>query len=587
MRRLAILVASLLVLSQASTPRAQSTTWRPVIFADNGMVASGHALASEAALQVLRNGGNAVDAAVAAWAVQGLTEPEMTGLGGDMFMLVYLAKTGEVKFINGTGQAPMAATAEFYKSKGGIPADGPLSVNTPGSVGAAELAVQRYGTRRLNQVLEPAAQLAENGFPVSESLAGALRNSREKLAKVPSARKIWFTGDRPLEMGERVVQKDLAQTLRTIGSKGADAFYRGAIAEQTASYLKSVGGLLAAGDLAAYRPFEDAPIHVDYKGIDVYECPPNSQGFVMLQALNLLEGLNVQQMKHNTAPYLHAVTESLKLAFADRNRFVGDPKFVPTIPMRELLSKEYAATRRALIDASKAIQGEAPAGDPLRSSLNRQQVRWSPPQTAPIVPLAPPAVEDGHTTYLAVVDKDRNMVSITSSLLSTFGSGHVVEGAGFFLNNRMAYFGLDDDDVNVLKPGKRPRHTINPALALKDGKPYMVFGTPGADTQPQAQLQFFLNVVEFGMNVQEALEASSIVSTSFRGSYYPHEIAGTLQVSSTLPKTVLDGLAALGHKLDIRNVRGVGSVKAIIIHPKTGVLMGGVSPTRDSYVMAW
>lgn len=587
MRRLAIFAALLLVFTQASTPRAQSGTWRPVILSDNGMVASGHPLASETALQVLKDGGNAVDAAVAAWAVQGLTEPEMTGLGGDMFMLIYLAKTGEVKFINGTGQAPMAATADFYRSKGGIPGDGPLSVNTPGSVGAAELAVRRYGTTQFATVMGHAAKLADNGFPISENLAGALRSNRDKLAKVPSVRKIWFTGDRPLEMGERVVQKDLAQTLRTIGSKGADAFYRGAIAEQTATYMKSVGGLVAASDLAAYRPVEDQPVQISYKGIDVYECPPNSQGFVMLQALNLLEGVDLKQQQHNSAAYLHSVTEALKLAFADRNRFVGDPKFVPTIPMRELLSKEYAATRRALIDPQKAIQGEAPAGDPLRTSNSRQQARWSVPQPPPIVPAVPPTVEDGHTTYLAVVDKDRNMVSITSSLLSLFGSGHIVEGAGFFLNNRMAYFGLENDDVNVLKPGKRPRHTINPALALKDGKPYMVFGTPGADTQPQAQLQFFLNVVEFGMNVQEALEASSIVSTSFRGSYYPHEVAGTLQVPAALPKPVLDGLAALGHKLDIRNVRGVGSVKAIIIHPKTGVLMGGVSPTRDSYVMAW
>jgi gamma-glutamyltranspeptidase/glutathione hydrolase len=197
------------------------------------------------------------------------------------------------------------------------------------------------------------------------------------------------------------------------------------------------------------------------------------------------------------------------------------------------------------------------------------------------------AEENGHTTYLAVVDKDRNMVSVTSSLLSLFGSGHVVEGAGFVLNNRMAYYGLDEDDVNVLRPGKRVRQTINPALALKDGKPYMVFGTPGADTQPQAQLQFFLNVAEFGMNVQQALEQEYIVSTSFKSSYYPHEAEGKLQIPATLPKHVLDELAAMGHKLDIRNVRGVGSVKAIIVHPRTGVLMGGVSPTRDSYVMAY
>jgi gamma-glutamyltranspeptidase/glutathione hydrolase len=550
------------------------------------MVASGHALASEVGLRLLKNGGNAVDAAVAAWAVQGLTEPEMTGLGGDMFILIYLARTGEVKFLNGTGQAPARATADFYKSRGGIPDEGPLSVNTPGALGAAELAVQKYGTKPLGEVLAPAAELAERGFPISEALGSALRSSREKLAKAATTKRIWFKGEEPLQMGDRVVQTDLAATLRTIGKEGIAAFYQGSIAQKTAAYMSATGGLVSASDLAAYRAFEDEPIHVSYKGLEVYECPPNSQGFVMLQALNILEGFDLRYMRHNSAPYLHAVTESLKLAFADRNRWVGDPK-VTAVPMRELLSKEYATRRRALIDPDRAIAGEAPAGDPVKATTSVQGLAWAAPFPPVTVPAVPAPVEDGHTTYLAVVDKDRNMVSITSSLLSAFGSGHVVDGAGFFLNNRMAYFGLEEDDVNVLRPGKRVRHTINPALALRDGKPYMVFGTPGADTQPQAQLQFFLNVVEFGMNVQQALEASAAISTSFRSSYYPHDIGGTLQVPASLPKHVIDELAGLGHKVDVRNVRGVGSVKAIIIHPRTGVLMGGVSPTRDSYVMAW
>jgi gamma-glutamyltranspeptidase/glutathione hydrolase len=550
------------------------------------MVASGHALASEAGLRILRAGGNAVDAALAAWAVQGLAEPEMTGLGGDMFILIYLAKTGEVKFVNGSGAAPMAATVDFYKSKGGLPSDGPLSVSVPGAVGAVELAAKTYGTRPLADVFAPAIELAERGFPISGNLAGSLRQNRDKLAKVPSTRKIWFKGDRPLEMGERVVQKDLAATLREIAATGSAAFYRGSIAQKTAAYMKSVGGILAAQDLSAYAAVEDTPIHISYKGVEVYECPPNSQGHVMLQAMNILEGMNLRYLRHNSAPYLHAVTEALKLSFADRNKWNGDPRMVPAIPIRGLLSKEYAASRRALIDPDRAIEGEAPAGDPARPTSS-QPIVWSAPQPPADLSFVREATEDGHTTYLAVVDKDRNMVSITSSLLSLFGSAHVVEGAGFFLNNRMAYFALEPDDVNVLKPGKRVRQTINPALALKDGKPYMAFGTPGADTQPQAQLQFFLNVVEFGMTVQQALEQPSIVSTGFRSSYYPHDAANTLQVPSSLPKHVLDELAAMGHKLDIRNARGVGSVKAIIVHPKTGVLMGGVSPTRDSYVMAY
>jgi len=587
MRRLSLLVAcGLLVGLSGARPGAQTSTWRPVILSDNGMVASGHALASEAGLRVLKAGGNAVDAAVAAWAVQGVTEPEMTGLGGDMFMLIYLAKTGEVKFINGTGVAPRAATVDFYKSKGGLPDAGVLSVSVPGAVAGAELAARTYGTRPLAELMAPAAELAERGFPVTESLASAIEASRDKLSA--SSRKVWFNGNAPLGMGDRVIQADLGATLREIGAKGSTAFYQGPAAGKFAAYMKAQGGLIDQQDLAGIRANEDTPLRITYKGVDVYECPPNSQGFVMLQALNILEGLNVRYLRHNSAPYLHAVTESLKLAFADRNKFVGDPKFVTDIPMREMLSKEYAAARRVLISPDRAIDGQAPPGNP------RQPTSTSAPPPAYAATGGPAdvsvvrgAAEDGHTTYLAVVDKDRNMVSVTSSLLSLFGSGHIVEGAGFMLNNRMAYYSLDEGDPNVLRPGKRVRQTINPALALKGGKPYMVFGTPGADTQPQAQLQFFLNVVEFGMNVQQALEASSVVTTSFSSSYYPHAAEGTLQVPASLPKHVLDELVAMGHKLDIRSIRGVGSVKAILVHPASGVLMGGVSPTRDSYVMAY
>lgn len=583
MRRIALL-ATLTVLALTAAPLAQNSTWRPVVLSDTGMIASGHALASETGIRILKSGGNAIDAAVAAWAVQGLTEPEMTGLGGDMFMLIYLAKTGEVKFINGTGVAPMAATVDFYKGKGGIPGDGILSVSVPAAVAGAELAAKTYGTKPLAELLAPAAELAERGFPITESLAGAIRNSREKMSA--SAKEIWYRGNTPLGFGDRVVQKDLAATLREIGAKGSAAFYQGPIAEKFAAYMKAEGGLIDRKDLAGIKANEDTPVRINYKGIDVFECPPNSQGFVMLQALNILEGMNVRYMRHNSAPYLHAVTESLKLAFADRNKYVADPKFTPNIPMREMLSKEYATIRRALIDPDKAIAGEAPFGNPRQSATSSQPIAYAAPQSVDYTQVIT-GEENGHTTYLAVVDKDRNMVSVTSSLLSLFGSGHVVKGAGFVLNNRMAYYGLDEDDINVLKPGKRVRQTINPALALKDGKPYMVFGTPGADTQPQAQLQFFLNVAEFGMNVQQALEQEYVVSTSFKSSYYPHDAEGKLQVPATLPKHVLDELAAMGHKLDIRNVRGVGSVKAIIIHPRTGVLMGGVSPTRDSYVMAY
>jgi gamma-glutamyltranspeptidase / glutathione hydrolase len=389
-------------------------------------------------------------------------------------------------------------------------------------------------------------------------------------------------------MGDVLVNRDLARTLRAIASGGPDAFYRGDLAKNTAAYLKANGGIISEEDLASYQPYEAPPIRTNYRGIDVYECPPNSQGFVMLEALNILEGFNLKQMGHNTAPYLHAVTEALKLSFADRNKYVGDPKFVPNIPMQELLSKEYAAARRAAIDPNKAIVGEPAPGDPLRFKTSTAGDRYADSQPLPraVAPFDPDEILN-LTTYLAVVDKDHNMVSVTSSLLSGFGSGMVVDQGGFFLNDRMRYFYLDPRDVNALAPGKRVRQTINPALALKDGKPYVVFGTPGADTQPQTQLQFFLNVVEFGMEVQQALEQPAVISNSFRDSYSPHAVLGKLLTPAMLPENVRAELAAKGHQLDLRDVRGVGSVKAILIHPRTGVLLGGVSPTGDSYVMAW
>jgi gamma-glutamyltranspeptidase / glutathione hydrolase len=587
----ACVLAALLAQPAAQTnPQAPAGSWRPTVVAQHGMVAAGHPLAAEAGMRILKAGGNAIDAAIATWAVQGEVEPGMTGLGADMFVLYYNAKTREVTFINGSGYAPQAATIDFYKSKGGIPDEGPLSISVPGAVGSAAYAVQKYGTKPLADVLAPAIEIAEGGFPITEALARGLAGSRAKLAKFPSSTKIWFRDGQPLRMGDIVRNPDLARTLRAVGAGGAEVFYRGDIAKTTAAFLKANGGIVSESDLASYQPYEDAPVHVKYRGTDVYECPPNSQGFVMLEALNILEGYDLKRMGRNSAPYLHAIAEALKLSFADRNAYVGDPKFVPNIPMAQLLSKEYAAVRRAQIDPDRAIGGEPAPGDPraMKPSTAGRPQAYAAPQIAPstVKPFDPDEILN-LTTYLAVVDKDHNMASVTSSLLSGFGSGVVVEGAGFLLNDRMRYFYLDPKDVNSLQPGKRTRQTINPALALRDGKPWIAFGTPGSDTQPQTQLQFFLNVAEFGLNVQEALEQPTVISNSFRDSYQPHEVKGQLITPAMLPKEVRDALAAKGHRLDVRDVKGVGSVKAILIDPRTGVLMGGVSPTGDSYVMAW
>ena len=573
-----------------NNPQATSGSWRPTIVAQHGMVAAGHPLAAEAGMRILKAGGNAMDAAIATWAVQGEVEPGMTGLGADMFVLYYNAKTREVKFVNGTGYAPQAATIEYYKSKGGIPDDGPLSIAVPGAVAGAAYALKTYGTRPLAEVLAPAIEIADGGFPVSEALATGIRSSKDKIAKFPSTMKIYFKDGQPLAMGDTIRNPDLSRTLRAIAAQGPEVFYKGEVAKNTAAFLKANGGIIGEADLAAYQPYEDQPVRINYRGIDVYECPPNSQGFVMLEALNILEGYKLKEMGRNSAPYLHAITEALKLSFADRNAYVGDPKFVPNIPMKELLSKEYAAARRTLIDPNRAIVGEPAPGDPrgMKATAAGQAQAYASPQALPadVKPFDPDEILN-LTTYLAVVDKDHNMVSITSSLLSGFGSGMVVDKGGFLMNDRMRYFYLDPKDVNSLQPGKRTRQTINPAMALKDGKPWIAFGTPGSDTQPQTQLQFFLNVAEFGMHVQEALEQPTVISNSFRDSYQPHDVKGKLLTPALLPKNVQEALAAKGHQLDIRDVKGVGSVKAILIDPRTGVLMGGVSPTGDSYVMAW
>lgn len=587
-RRLLVTLALAALITQG--PRAQTVSWRPTVMGTHGMVAAGHPLAAEVGMRVLKAGGNAVDAAIAAWAIQGQVEPGMTGLGSDMFALIYLAKSKEVKFINGTGFAPRAATIDYYNSHGGMPDDSGLSIAVPGAVSGAALALQKYGTRSMADVLAPAIEIAENGYPISEGLARGLDGAKGKLGKHPGSAKIWFRDGKPLVMGDVVKNPDLARTLRAIATQGPAGFYTGPVAKALVAGMQAHGGIITEEDMAAMQAFEDAPISVNYRGYDVYECPPNSQGFTMLYALNLLEGFNLRYMGHNSAAYLHVVTESIKLAFADRNKYVADPKFTPNIPMREMLSKEYAARRRALIDPTRAIVGEAPFGDPRAGTASSagRQVAYAGPQAVPgyVNPYDPDKVIN-LTTYLTVVDKDRNMVSLTSSLLSGFGSGLVPEGTGVMMNDRMRYFYLDPNDVNSLQPLKRVRQTINPALALKDGLPVVSFGTPGADTQPQTQLQFFLNFIEFGMTVQQALEQPTVISNSFRDSYHPHAVLGMLLTPMMLPAHVKDGLAALGHKLDLRDVRGVGSVKAIAVHPRTGVLMGGVSPTGDSYVMGW
>lgn len=541
--------------------------WRTVVLGTHGMVAAEHPLEAMAGFELLRSGGNAIDAAVAVFYMTSVVEQHQAGIGGDGFILAYIAKEKRVVFINGTGPAPKLATPDFYRKLGGIPDAGPYSSTVPGAVGGFDLALKKYGTRDYKTLLTAAIDAAKNGHGITHFAASNHSSALKKISPFPSSVKALLKNGKPFEPGDLFVQPDLARTLETIAREGADAWYRGSLARLTADFYQKQGGLLRYEDLAAFQAEQAEPIRTTYKGLDVYQCAPNSQGIVLLMALNILEGFDLKMLGHNTADYLHVVVEALKLAFADRDRYIADPRFSKDIPVPMLLSKEYAAKRRGLIRMDRAMEGLAPPG---------------PSGT-------------GETSSFSVADRFGNVVSVTHSVNATFGSGMVVEGGGYVLNDRMPYFSLDPANVNYLVPGKRPRHTINPAIALKDGKPVFAWNTPGGDNQPQAMLQAFLAVVEFGMNVQQAVEAPTVTTNSIYPSNYPQKPGETLSIPKILADRVGAALAAKGHKLEVGEMQqpyrqqpsGAGAVKMIRIDPETGMMSGGVSPSKDNYVMGW
>ena len=531
----------------AAALAAQTSTWRPVVLGLDHMVVSGHYAVAQAGQRMLVQGGNAIDAAVAAAFTSTVVEPSRAGIGGHSTILIYLAQTKQVKVIQGNGWAPRAATPEFFQARGGIPLDGPLSPLVPGSVAGLLRAAESYGRLDRAKLLAPAIELAERGFAVSENLHNVLGNNAARLQRYPASIRLWFRDGKPVPAGEVVVQKELAETLRRIAAKGRDGFYQGPTAQHIAESLRRQGGILDAADLETFVAEEVAPIHIGYKGHALYMAPPTSYGHVMLEALNILSGFDLRRMGHNSADYLHYVVEALKLSFADRDAREG-------IPMERLLSKEHAAARRASIRPDRALDVPGPAAE-------------------------------GGTTYVGVIDRDRNMVAITSTISSDFGSCVTVDG--FFLNNWMSLFRPGPDDRNAPGPRKRPRHGLSPVLVLEDGRPRLVFGTPGGDTIPQAQLQFFLNYVEFGKNLQQALEEPYALTSAFVASRVPYELRGRLSLATRIGAEVRAELARRGHRVDSHSTLGVGSVKAIRIDPRTGVLAGAVAPATDSYAIGW
>jgi gamma-glutamyltranspeptidase/glutathione hydrolase len=519
---------------------------RSAVRAMNGMIATSQPLASAAGLRVLQQGGNAVDAAVAAAAVLCVVEPMMLSPGGDMFAIVWDAKKKELKALNASGRAPQAASIDELKKRGidQMPTTGIHTVTVPGAVDGWAKLIERYGTMSLAQVLQFAIEYAERGFPVTDVIAADWQVGLSH-KEHPDFAATFLPNGKPPAPGEIFTNKNLAATLRKIAAQGPEVFYRGEIAAKIVKFLNEEGGLHTRRDFANQTSNWVDPISVNYRGYTVYEMPPNTQGLAALQMLNILEGYDLKPLGHNTAEYLHLLTEAKKLAFIDRARHIADPDFYRA-PLDKLLSKDYAAELRKRIDLGR-IANQSSTG--------------------------PRGGED--TTYLTVVDKDRNVVSFIQSIFSAFGSGLVAADTGIVLHNRGAGFSFDPAHPNKLEGGKRPFHTIIPAMAFKDGRPWLSFGVMGGDMQAQGHVQVLLNLIDFGMDVQQAGE-----QPRFR-----HFDSG-LALESAIGADVRKALEAKGHRLTI-SPGMFGGYQAIMIDPKTGALFGGSDPRKDGCAMGW
>src|SRR2546427_6158359 len=583
--------------ARPSDPDEQQTggTMRPVIRGAHAAVSSMKPEATRAAENILRAGGNAFDAAVDGQAVLPLVDPASNGIGSDAEILIYDAKTKQPYSINAEAPAPKLATIEWYnKNNGGkIPTnDGLLSGSIPGTVDAWYILLDRWGTMSFEKVLEQAIDIAENGFPLPANLARSLASS--KLAKYPTSKKV-YQSKRYTE-GELFKNSDLARTLRKLveterqntshGRHAAlkaarDRFYKGDIAQTMAKFSEENGGLFRYQDFAGYTAKVEEPVFVDYRGYRVYKNPSASQGPAELFALNLLEGYDLKAMGLNSTEYIHTSVEATKLAFADREKYLGDMDFI-RIPYAGLLSKEYAAERRKLIDKNTASLA-------FRPGTAEKFTSDATPLHRPVkITTSDNAEHDGDTSYIAVVDGSRNMITFTPSLHSAFGTGVVMGDLGFIFNCRGDYYSLEAGEANSLAPGKRPRSTLQSTVVLKDGHPHMVLGTPGADQQVLLTMQTLLNMIEFGMNVQQAIESPKWLTRAFPASPFPHTMyPGDLSVESRIPESVRKQLLSRGHKLRATGPWSDGSLAAIVVDLKTGVLNAGTDPRTEAYAWAW
>ena len=591
---LSLLVSQTLSQSDDSTMQ----TMRPVIRGRYGAATSMKAEATEAARRILDAGGNAFDAAVAGQAALAVTDFSLNGLGSDAVLLVYNSRDKKVYSINAEPRAPKLATIDWYeKNNGGkIPeSDGLLSGGLPGVVDAWYILLDRWGTMSFEQVLKPAIDLAENGFPLSELGASYIAESK-KILKYPTTTKIYLPNGHPPKSGSILKNPDLAQTLKKLveaekdsRSKGRhaalqaarDRFYKGDIARDLANFSEENGGLFRYEDFAEYTAEVETPISINYRGYQIYKNPSATQGPTELIALNMLEGYDLKAMGHNSPEFLHTSAEAVKLAMGDREKYLGDMDYIK-IPYDGLLSKDYARERRKLIDPDKASLDLRPGNPEKFAGSNADLDR-------PVYEvLTGDASHVGDTSYIAVVDRDHNMVSFEPSLHSLFGTGVVMGDTGIIFNCRGDYYSLVRGEANALAPGKRPRSTLQSTLIMKDGQPYGILGSPGGDDQVMRTMQTLINMVDFGMNIQQAIESPRWSSRSFPASPFPHTMyPGDLSVESRIPVATRDALTAKGHKLHVAPPWSLGSNGGIIIDSATGVLSAGADPRVDAYAWAW
>lgn len=548
------------------------------VYASRGMVACANYFATQAGLRILMQGGNAIDAAIAANATMTVVYPSTCSAGGDIFMLIWHEKSQQLYALNGSGRAPQGMRPEYFAAHGmqSIPERGPLSITVPGAVDGWFAALDRFGSLSAETVLAPAIEYAQDGVPVTAKLGGWLAKAELLLKRWDSSANIFLADKRPARTGELLRQPQLARTYRMLTKEGRDAFYNGPLAQSITDYVQKVGGVLSMEDMRQHYSDWVEPISTSYRGYDVYEFPPNTQGITALEMLNIIEGYNLKAFGYHSSEYLHVLLEAKKLAFADRDTYVSDPAFVD-VPVERLLSKAYAEEQRKRINPRRASAS-------VTSGLEKE----------------------GDTMYLCVADGEGNVVSLIQSLYMGFGSGVVGGDTGVLLHNRGAYFSLDKRHVNYLQPGKRTMHTLTPAMVLRDGKLYMALGTMGGDAQPQIHVQLLTAMLDFGMNPQQAISAPRWRSGRMR--LYPpvrnnDHIPGQRGLDELADRDVAEVvlmekrftngapllLEMLGHRIQLEESwgDGMGHAQAIRINPETHLFEGAADPRCDGLALGW